>query len=91
MDLQGSNDNTNWTTLDESNQTGWTQLTTYLYSSTVGNYRYKLVITANNSGGTQGLEIELKVERSVWIPANLSINETKADGFKYSQVASAAS
>ncbi|NCZ64078.1 MAG: hypothetical protein EBY62_09860, partial [Cellvibrionales bacterium] len=46
--LQGSNDNTNWTTLDtQSNQTGWTQWQKRTFTpSTVGNYRwYKLVIT----------------------------------------------
>ena len=44
-----------------------------------------------NSGGTLGVgEIELKVGWTVWIPCQSYINENKADGFKYSQVASSA-
>ena len=91
--LQGSNDNSNWTTLDtQTNQTGWGKWQKRTFTpTTVGNYRwYKLVITAINSGGTLGIgEIELKVREGLYgFPANLSINETKADGFKYSSIRS---
>ena len=93
--LQGSNDNSNWTTIDTvTSQTGWTQWETRSFTvDSVGTYRwYKLVFTDNNGDGTLGIgEIELKVRDGLYgFPANLTLNETKADGFKYSQVASSA-
>ena len=93
--LQGSNDNSNWTTLDtQVNKTGWTSWLKRDYTiANPASYRwYKFVFTANNGNGTLGIgEIELKVLDGLYgFPANLTLSENNAGGFKYSQVASSA-
>jgi hypothetical protein len=94
--LQGSNDNSNWTTIDTvTNQTGWSQWQVRTFAvDSPNNYRwYKLVFSAANGTDTWlGIgEIELRVTEALYgFPANLTLSESRADGFKYSQVASSA-
>lgn len=47
--LEGSNDDTNWATLDtQTNQTSWAGMNTYTFTNTTAYRYYRLNITANN-------------------------------------------
>ena len=71
--LQGSNDNSSWTTIDTvTGQTGWTNWQTrYFKVDTPGSYRYyKLVVSANN-GATDYVSIaEIQLKGAVVHPGN---------------------
>ena len=92
MTLQGSNDNSNWTTLDTvaEKRIGLGGKTWSYTPDSVGEYRwYKLVFTANNGDNTLGIgEIELKVRKGLYGFRPTSRSTRPRPTIKYSQVAS---
>ena len=81
--LQGSNDNSSWTTIDTvTGQTGWTNYQTrYFKVDTPGSYRYyKLVVSANNGASDYVSIAEIQLKGEVSYTENGTISDATKPG-----------
>lgn len=81
--FEGSNDGTNWTTLDtQTNQTGWTsnQKRTYTFSNTTAYSYYRINVSVNN-GGAYVVIAEWEIFEQISYDAWKALNHTNTDQY----------